>query len=49
MNEDSKKELAQTIRRKVLEELHLLASREEQLEYQRNVPIAHVTAELFCI
>jgi len=49
MDEASERELTQTMRRNVLEELHLLASREKQLEYQRNVPIAFVTAELFCM
>ncbi len=49
MDEASERELAQTMRRNVREELHLLASREKQLEYQRNVPIAFVTAELFCM
>ena len=32
----------------VLEILRLLASPEAQLDYQRRVPIAHVSAELFC-
>jgi hypothetical protein len=33
----------------VLKSLQLLASREAQLEYQRGVPIADVSAELFCM
>jgi len=35
-------------RSRIIEVLRLLASREEQLEYKRRVPIAHVSAELFC-
>lgn len=42
------KELQKTYRKNVIECLRLFASPEEQLEFQRNVPIAHVTAELFC-
>jgi len=33
----------------ILEVLRLLASREAQLEYRRTVPIADVSAELFCM
>ena len=32
-----------------MEELKLWSSDEEQLRFQREVPIAHVTAELFCV
>jgi hypothetical protein len=32
----------------IIEALQLIASREAQLEYQRNVPIAYVTDEIFC-
>lgn len=49
MNEEEARELGQTMRRNVISELHLMASREEQLKYQRDVPIAFVTAELFCL
>jgi hypothetical protein len=35
-------------RANVIETLRLLASRDAQLEYQQRVPIAHVSAELFC-
>jgi len=34
---------------RVLETLRLLASRDAQLEYRRTVPIADVSAELFCM
>ena len=40
-------QLQQTTRKNVLECLELIASAEEQLEYQKNVPIADVPAELF--
>lgn len=42
-------ELAQNLRRGIIETLQLISSREEQLNYQRNVPIAYVSAELFCL
>lgn len=35
-------------RRRITETLQLLSSAEEQLEYKRTVPIADVSAELFC-
>lgn len=41
-------ELAKRIRQNVLNVLDLWSSKEEQLEYQKNVPIAQVSAELFC-
>lgn len=41
-------ELGQNIRRGLNGVLALWASAEEQLDYQRNVPIANVSAELFC-
>lgn len=41
-------ELAKRIRRNILNVLDLWSSQEEQLEYQENVPIAQVSAELFC-
>ena len=37
----------QRLRNQVIDHLELLSSREKQLEYQREVPIAHVSAELF--
>ena len=48
MTEIDDKELAKRIRQNVLSILDLWSSKEEQLEYQRNVPIAQVSAELFC-
>ena len=42
-------ELGNNVRRGLLQTLELLASREEQLQYQRDVPIAYVTGELFCM
>ncbi len=41
-------ELANNIRKLVIDTLKLLSSKEEQLKYQKNVPIADVSAELFC-
>ena len=41
-------ELQQNFRRNIVETLLLLSSREEQLEYQRQVPITNVYDELFC-
>ncbi len=35
-------------RQDIIETLQLISSRDEQLDYQRRVPIAHVSAELFC-
>ena len=35
-------------RKQIIESLELLASRDEQLAYQDTVPIADVSAELFC-
>jgi len=32
----------------IIETLQLISSRDEQLEYQRQVPMAHVSAEIFC-
>jgi hypothetical protein len=37
-----------TPKQRVVETLRLLASRDEQMEYRRRVPIADVSAELFC-
>ncbi|MCL6273178.1 hypothetical protein M3P19_04110 [Muricauda sp. 2012CJ35-5] len=41
-------ELANRIRQNVMNILDLWSSKEEQLKYQKNVPIAQVSAELFC-
>ena len=41
-------ELGHNIRLGLNEVLKLWASADEQLEYQKNVPIANVSAELFC-
>ena len=44
--------MAQTqrnLKQGIIETLRLLASREAQLEYRRTVPIADVSAELFCM
>jgi hypothetical protein len=41
-------ETSNNIRRNILEVLDLWASKKKQLAYQKNVPIADVSAELFC-
>ena len=41
-------ELSKRIRQNVLNILDLWSSKEVQLEYQKNVPIAQVSDELFC-
>lgn len=48
MTELDDKELTKRVRQNLLDVLDLWASKESQLEYQRNVPIAQVSAELFC-
>ena len=48
MTEIDETELTKRIRQNVLNVLELWSSKEEQLEYQKNVPIAQVSAELFC-
>lgn len=47
---DKKKleELSKTIRKNIFELLELWSSQEEQIEYQKNIPIAQVSTELFC-
>ena len=40
---------AQEFRASMRKLLELLSSKEEQLQYQRNVPIANVEAELVCM
>lgn len=42
------KELSKRIRHNILDILHLWSSKEKQFEYQKNVPIANVSSELFC-
>ena len=37
-----------THRQRIIDALQLLASRDEQLAYQSSVPLADVSAELFC-
>lgn len=48
MTEIDDSELADIIRQNVLDILLLWSSKDKQLEYQKNVPIAQVSAELFC-
>lgn len=48
MSEEELKELSENIRKNIIGLLELWSSKEEQLEYQKNVPIAQVSAELFC-
>lgn len=42
-------ELQRNLKQGLLEVLRLWASRDEQFEYRRTVPIADVSAELFCM
>jgi hypothetical protein len=42
-------ELHRNLKQGILDTLRLWASREAQLEYRRTVPIADVSAELFCM
>jgi hypothetical protein len=48
MKEKQLKELSINIRKNIIGLIELWSSKEEQLEYQKNVPIAQVSAELFC-
>jgi hypothetical protein len=48
MTKEELEELSNTIRKNIFELLELWSSKEEQLLYQKNVPIAQVSAELFC-
>lgn len=48
MTKEDLEELSKTIRKNIFELLELWSSKEEQIEYQKNVPIAQVSAELFC-
>ncbi|MCJ8166594.1 hypothetical protein MKJ04_17245 [Pontibacter sp. E15-1] len=43
----SEEEMASRIRKLVLEVIELWSSKEEQLEYQKNVPFVDVSSELF--
>lgn len=47
MTEISKEEMARRLRENLLDVLQLWSSKEEQLKYQENVPIAQVSSELF--
>ena len=40
--------IAQRIRNRIIEYLEMASSYEEQREYERNVPIAHVPSEIIC-
>ncbi len=48
MNPDLHNQQINNTRRNIINTLYLFSSKEEQLNYQENVPIAHVSAELFC-
>lgn len=43
-----REELKTNFRKNLLETLELISSKKDQLEYQRSVPVADVSAELFC-
>ena len=47
MSEISENELAKRLRQNVFDVLELWTSKDEQLTYQENVPIAQVSSELF--
>lgn len=47
MTDISENEMANTLRKNLLDVLDLWISKEEQLAYQENVPIAQVSSELF--
>ena len=48
MTEINNIELTKRIRQNILDTLDLWSLKDKQLEYQKNVPIAQVSAELFC-
>ena len=48
MTEVDNKELARRLRQNLSDVLDLWTSKDEQMEYQENVPIAQVSVELFC-
>jgi len=41
-------QLCENYRKETFDTLKLISSKAEQLDYQNKVPIAHVSAELFC-
>ena len=41
-------EIEKAVRKNVFDSLFLISSKDEQLKYQKNVPIADVPAEIFC-
>ena len=43
-----KNQLCENYRNETFDTLKLISSKAEQLDYQNKVPIAHVSAELFC-
>lgn len=47
MDTELREQLKTNFRREVFEVLNLIASKEEQLDYQAKMPIAYVSAELF--
>lgn len=47
MDKKQEKAIISNYRKEVYEVLELIASKEEQLDYQEKVPIAYVSAELF--
>ena len=47
MNINQKSELQRNSRKEVIATLQLISSKEEQIEYQSEVPVADVIAELF--
>jgi hypothetical protein len=49
MIEDRSEKIAEQIRKNIFEILDLWSSKESQIEFQKNVPIAHVSDELFNI
>ncbi|MCO6436446.1 MAG: hypothetical protein J5J06_05110 [Phycisphaerae bacterium] len=48
MNEELERSLQTTLRNNMIKYFQLMSSREAQLSYQREVPIAQVSAELIC-
>lgn len=48
MTQNHDVEIGRTIRNGIISVLELWASKEAQLNYQKDVPIANVPAELFC-
>jgi hypothetical protein len=48
MKDNSDIELQNRIRENILDSLDLWTSKDKQIDYQKRVPIAQVSAELFC-